>query len=214
MVEVVPAIIPKSFEDLKEKVALVEPFVRRVQVDVMDGKFAPSTSWPYEKEEEPMLPNNKSIFYEIDMMMYAPEEVIHDWIHAGARSLIVHIESTNVLDRILFELSGKDIEIGVALSPNTPNEALGSWVDKVSFVQCMGNQKIGHHGVPLDVHVLKKVASLREQYPELIIGVDIGVNLETAPKLVAAGANKLISGSTIFKSDNIGKTIAQLKSLI
>ena len=77
----------------------------------------------------------------------------------------------------------------------------------------MGSQKIGYHGVELDKNVLDKIRDLRNRYKELIIGVDIGVNLETAPGLVRAGANKLVSGSTIFESSDIGGTIEALAHL-
>jgi len=220
MIQVVPAIIPESFDDLVEQTSLVKDFVDIVQVDIMDGKFAPTKSWPYNKKKDKHfeeLVRGKGGFefwqdlnFEVDMMIERPEEHAYDWICAGASALIIHIGSTNNIQSILDIAEEKHIGVGLALRPETPNEMLLEWLPHINFVQFMGNQKIGYHGVELDMKVLDKIKDLRSEHPELIIGVDIGVTLETAPLLVDAGANKLVSGSTIFKSDNIQRTIEDL----
>jgi len=76
----------------------------------------------------------------------------------------------------------------------------------------MGNDKVGFHGVELDENVYDKIKELRKKYPKLEIAIDIGVNFETAPKLVKAGATKLISGSGIFKNKNIPEAIKKLEN--
>lgn len=214
MIQVVPAIIPVSFEDLKSKLEKVSPFVNKVQVDVMDGKYTPPISWPYNSSDKDFkFPLNSQISIEVDMMVEKPEDQIDKFLFAGAVSLIIHIESTNKLDEIIKKLHENKIKIGIALRPETPNSELESCVEKIDFVQFMGNQKIGYQGVELDERVLGKIKDLRKQHPGLIIGVDIGVNFKTAPKLISAGANKLVSGSSIFNSEDIGKAIEKLKQI-
>ena len=77
----------------------------------------------------------------------------------------------------------------------------------------MGIAKIGYQGQPFDGQVIQKIQDLRKQYPEVTISVDGGVNFETAPKLIEAGATRLVSGSTILQSNNPEKTIEQLKQI-
>ena len=77
----------------------------------------------------------------------------------------------------------------------------------------MGIAKIGYQGQPFDSRVVAKIEDLRERYPDVTISVDGGVNFESAPKLIAAGVTRLVSGSTILNSKNIEETIYQLKSL-
>lgn len=220
MIRVVPAIIPASFDNLNYKLSRVKDHVDLVQVDVLDGKFVPSVSWPYDPEHQEQytaiaagkvaFPYAREVSFEVDMMVRQPEQYIDDWIKAGARSCIIHIESTNKLGRIIKHLHAHTVGIGIALKPKTKNERLEPFLSHVDFVQCMGNDKIGYQGVSLQKSVLGKIKDLRKARPELIIGVDIGVNIETAPELIAAGANKLVSGSAIFSSDNIPQAIEAL----
>jgi len=231
MIEVVPAIIPENFKHLCGEVEKVVPFVSRVQVDVMDGKFAPTTTWPYngrdeltfEKlvKKEETLPHVKSLIYELDMLVEKPEEHIDKWMAAGIKSLIIHIESTNELQSIIERAKEKYVEVGIALNPSTRVELLDPWIDQVdsadspqvAFVQFMGNDKIGYHGVSLDSFVLPHITRLRKKHPALIISIDIGVTEETAPILVEAGVSRLVSGSAIFNSENIEETIKTFQSL-
>lgn len=233
MIEVVPAIIPENFEHLLEEVEKVAPFVSRIQIDVMDGIYAPTKSWPYSDDttgtlmfeklvnKEESLPELKTITYELDMMVEKPENHFLKWINAGIKSLIIHVESTKELQSIINTAREKYVGVGIALKPRTPIESIYEWIDGVSstgspnidFVQFMGNNNIGYHGMSLDSFVLPKISQLRKKYPELIIGIDIGVNIETAPILVESGVTKLVSGSAIFKSDDIEKTIETFKTL-
>ena len=97
------------------------------------------------------------------------------------------------------------VQIGIAFKPGTPLADVSPLISFVDFVQCMGNDKIGFGGVSLDEKVYERIELLREKYPDLPIEVDIGVNEQTAPLLVKAGATKLITGSALFNSlDKIG----------
>ncbi len=232
MIEIIPAIIPKSFADLQEKMSAVTGFVPLVQVDVTDGVFVPSKSWPYQKgvaqtdpdfaaivKEEGGFPLWEELDFEVDLMVANPEAVLQDWISAGAKRLIVHLESITtagddpkkVFERIKKNLPSREslvyIEIGVAINPDTPNEVLEPILEYVDSVQFMGISKIGFQGQPFDERVLEKVSALRAARPNVTISVDGSVNLDTAPKLVQAGVSRLVIGSAIFGSENIAATI-------
>jgi ribulose-phosphate 3-epimerase len=221
MIEVIPAILPQNFSELDEKMTLMKGAVPLVQIDVCDGKFVPSQSWPYKKHDENFeailheergMPCWEDLEFEMDLMIKEPEREVLQWIAVGASRIIIHIESTENIQKCIDELRDL-VEIGLAINVETPIEKLAPFIDQVQFVQCMGIAKIGFQGQPFDERVLGKISELRNSYPELIISVDGGVNLETAPRLVAAGATRLVSGSAIFESDNFVETIEKMESL-
>jgi len=235
MAEIIPALMPKNFADLKKYARQFRGLVDTIQVDVMDSKFVSETSWPYTSDgilsrsfleivgQERRLPEIDGLNYEFDLMVSNPEKIIKSWTQTGAHRLIFHIES--IKDRGWFwknlahiktpaEFLGiPGVEIGLAIDIETPNEEIYSHIDRVDFVQCMGIAKIGFQGQLFDKQVLFKIADLRKRFPELIISVDGGVSLETAPLLISAGASRLVSGSAILKSENIETTIGKFKKL-
>jgi len=217
-IEIIPAIMPESFNDLNEKYSRVKEYVGIVQIDVMDGKFVPSKDWPYINENKglPFIAKKDSPLlslidfdFEVDLMVSRPEIVIESWIKAGAKRVIIHIESTEKIEDVFLKIPS-DIEVGVALDTTTPNEKIYPLIEKIDFVQFMGIEKIGYQGQGFDERVLEKIADLRKKFSRIIISVDGAVNLETAPKLIKAGANRLAVGSAIFKSDDVEKIIKQL----
>ena len=236
MTEVLPAIIPESYEDLNCKMSTVKDIVKLVQIDICDGKLVPSKSWPYvfdeenhfEKitEEAEGFPFWQNMDFEADLMIKNPETEAEKWIKAGAKAIVFHIESSpKILDLIkdlrkTYGYSGDslvNIEIGLAFNINTPNENLDKFLEKntdgrmlVDFVQFMGIKKIGYQGQEFDEEVLKKIKALRKKYPSVIISIDGGVNFDNYKDLIKAGANKLISGSAIFESENIKKAVEEM----
>ncbi|MFA5838350.1 MAG: tryptophan synthase subunit alpha [Candidatus Paceibacterota bacterium] len=226
--QIIPAIIPESFEHLKTELGLVKNFVPLVQVDITDGIFAPTITWPFDSaQDKPLLDEHfgkmvrqeegmpfwQDLNFEMDLMIQNPEEMIDKWINIGASALIIHIESTNEIEKIIQKIKDMNIEVGVSLNPSTPNSKLDLILDKINFVQFMGNDRIGYHGVELDERVYKKIKELRNKNSQMPIAIDIGVNEETVTPLVKAGVTKLISGSTILNSDNIKEKIDELKNL-
>ena len=239
MTEILPAIIPTSYEDLSCKMSAVKGIVKLVQVDICDGKFVHSKSWPYigdlenhfEKiitQEQEGFPFWESMDYEADLMIEITQEAIEKWIKAGAKAIVLHIESSPKLLEILKEIrktygyagdSVANVEIGIALNINTLNGDLDTFLIKdaegrrpADFVQFMGIDKIGYQGQEFDEEVIKKIKDLRKKYPNLTISVDGGVNFDNYKKLVKAGANKLISGSAIYESENIKEAVEEMKN--
>jgi ribulose-phosphate 3-epimerase len=221
MTIVVPAILPESLDDLAQHVARVKGAVSRVQVDVANGSYAPTRTWPYTTSEgfaelvaqDVGLPLWEDFEYEVDLLLQKPEVIFADWIKTGIIGAVVHIESTDEHAAIMDMAQNAGIDLGWGIKPSTPNEKLFDLIETLGmpgFVQVMGNDTIGHHGVELDGRVYDKVAEIRAQYPELPIAVDIGVDDETAPELIDAGATKLVSGSFIFESPNIREAVELL----
>lgn len=222
-VEIIPALMVRDYEDLEEKVETFVGLVRYVQLDVMDGKFVPNRSWPHtpgdvhfkkiEKEEEG-LPCWNAIDFEVDLMVADPEQWVPRWVVAGARRIIVHVESMTDFEKIREAVPLDVIELGLAINTATPLSALEPYLDRIEFIQCMGIAKIGFQGQSFDERVLDHVRKIRARLPKMPISVDGAVNFETAQALVEAGATRLVSGSAILESEDIVCAIRNLENLV
>lgn len=224
MITVIPAILPESFDDFVAHAARVKRLVPRMQIDVADGSYAPSRTWPYTSSEhfaelvaqDEGLPFWEDLEYEVDLLIRKPEVALADWIKAGVSGAVIHIESTDDHAAIVDMSQNAGIDLGWGIKPSTPNEKLFEIIESLGmpgFVQVMGNDTIGHGGVELDESVFDKISQIKQRYPDLPIAVDIGVNDETAPELIDAGATKLVSGSFIFESPSIAEAVDYLKNL-
>ena len=220
MIQVIPTVIPESFEELTERIERVASLVSLVQIDVVDGVHAPSVTWPFTNDGEGSfeklvsgelrLPHHDSIKFELDFMVRAPEVVLDAWMAVGFDQFIIHLESTQDMSGIISRLRSSGLGVGIALKPSTSNDELEPFIDSIDFVQCMGNDRIGYHGVALDPVVLEKIKDLHARFPHMPLGIDIGVNVETAPALIEAGATRLATGSAILNSEDPAHVIRQL----
>ena len=230
MAEIIPAILEKDYENLKNKIALVRGIVPMVQIDFCDGIFVPTRTWPFSSgggadehfqkilNEQEGMPFWEDIDFELDLMVADAVENFDIYAKLGSKRIIFHIEAVGNIEEFKDFIEGVDpyirdsIEIGVAINPSTPLEQIFPLISHLDFVQCMGNDKIAHQGIPLDEQVYKKIKVLRERYSDLPIAIDIGVNKLTAPLLVHAGVTKLVAGSAIFNTDDIIGTIEEFKN--
>jgi len=220
-IEIIPAVLPHDFAELEDKISSIVGMVKTVQIDVCDGQFTPQASWPYRKpdenfrkilDEENGLPGWEKLDFEIDLMANRPEELVADWLKAGAARLVIHAESNGDIAKAIAAVEN-DLEVGLALNIEMPLEILEPRISQIKFIQCMGIDKIGFQGRDFDSKVIAKVGLIREKYPEMIISVDGGVSLENAAGLIEAGASRLVIGSAIFESDNPVEALNQFKKM-
>jgi len=229
-VEIVPAILEKSFRAIEKKAALVKGVALRVQIDVVDGVFAKTngffsrSTWPYRDHasfarvvnEEHGLPFWGEINYEFDLMIKDPAERVMDYVHAGASHIIVHAraESAVLAVQKLVDLRGDtgafEVKAGVALMADAQPEELEKFEAQFDYVQVMGISKIGRQGQPLDERAVHLIERLHDRYPQLHVQVDGGVNKDTAARFAKAGASSLVAGSAVFGAKD---TIAAYKDL-
>lgn len=226
MLEIIPAIIPKSIDDLSEKLSGVAGIVPVVQIDFVDGVFVSNAepSWPFhDKEEEKLfhdlgiqeegLPFWDTFFFEADLMVKEPEQHIDDIIGAGFSRVILHAGSSGQIAEVFDMLRSYDIETGLAVHIGDDIERYASLLEKADVIQVMGIEQIGKQGEMLSREAVDLLSTLRIRYPDRIISVDGGVNLDNAPILIGAGADRLVSGSVIFRSDDIAGTLAKFYAL-
>jgi len=219
--QIIPAILPKDFKDLEGHVAQVKGLVSLVQIDICDGQFTPQASWPYRKhdsnfdaitKEDRGLPFWEEVEYEFDLMVNKPEDVVLDYVVAGASRIVLHVEAKGNILEAIEKLKGK-VEIGLALNIDTSLDVLEAYKNKIQYIQLMGIDNVGFQGQAFDEKVIAKIKEVKEKYPGVLVQIDGGVNQETAPLLKAAGADRLIIGSAIFESENIVQTIEEFKSI-
>ena len=223
MIEVIPAIIPESFEKIREKLSLVEGQVHKVQIDIVDGKYAPPKTWPLMDSSQytqlskivagqEKFPYIDSFKVEIDMMILHPIEYLSDFLSIGAKSFVVHIDSTSHIKECIDTIKHANCNVGLGIKPSTDLQTLQPFLLDIDFVQFMGSDKVGYGGVELDINVYNKISNLHNDHPSIPIQIDIGVNFDTPHKLIMAGASALVSGSTIFDSPNIRDAIIKLQN--
>lgn len=212
---VVPAILPMSREDLEEKLKLFKtiPSVSRIQIDVVDGRFATPASWPYNAPEElqqwvdrrQMLPRLERCAYEIDLMCLDAEKAASAWLTLGATRLTFHAESTLHLSRMLTaarKRHGHFISFGLALNIESDIALIEMNLGEIEYVQFMGIAKIGQQGQPFDSRVTDKIRTFRARHPNIPIQVDGGVSLQNAKELLSLGVSSLIVGSAIIHAND------------
>ena len=230
MNQIIPAIMPKSYEELESAVALVVSRVPIIQIDVMDGVFVQNTSWPFEHgrgrgddadfarivSEEQGMPFWEEIDYELDLMVENADLQFDEWIRLGAKRMVFHIESMDDVGGFLERMQDMRhlVEIGLSFNNDTAVDTVTPYLSLVDFVQCMGIANIGLQGEPLDERVFESITAIRQAAPDLPISVDGGVNIDTIERLRDAGVTRFVAGSAVFGDGSIEDNIAELESLV
>ncbi len=226
IIEVIPAILPASYEELDAALLQMEHVAPLVQVDVIDGVYVQNKTWPYTdrvlfiemlSEEKKHLPPREGFGFEFDLMVKTPLDAVHAFIHQGATRLVLHSDSDALLETLneLQPLCKKkpELQVGIALPSNAVSSDLRRFTGKYSYVQVMGIEHVGYQGQVFDPNVLSLITELRQEFPTLSIQVDGGVSKETLPRLIAAGATRLVVGSAIFKSTDPAAAYKELYAL-
>ena len=228
MTEINPAVLVKNFNELNEKLAKFVNVTNIVQIDICDGNFVPNISWPmnprdkvsvdYILNEEHGLPFWEQLDFEFDLMVINAHKKFNFFTGFGIKRIIFHLEAEDENDFKEFLESldpyiKDNIEIGLALKTTTNINKLDPFINHIDFVQCMGIEKIGFQGQPFDERVLLQIQRLKERYPEIKISIDGGVNKNTAPLLLEKGADRLVIGSALVESFDIGETIKEFEIL-
>lgn len=208
MITVIPAILTNSSDDFEKLVRLLEPYSRRIHLDIADGIFVPNETIKGYSELELVSTGLK---FDVHLMVKNPLIQMPYWDKENADRFVIHVESEDV-KKTITELRGMNKSVGLTVNPDTPNEAIEPFVTLVDFVQFMTIDP-GFQGRKFMNNVLEKIKSFHEKHPEIILAVDGGINPTTAKNMVGAGINILISGSFVLKSGNVGKAIEELRKI-
>ena len=185
-----------------------------LHLDVMDGSFVPNISFGFPVLEAVAKACKKPL--DVHYMIERPERYIQQTAKLGAMMMNVHYEASVHLHRTVQEIHDAGMKAGVTLNPSTPVSTLEDIIGDVDMVLLMSVNP-GFGGQKFIENTIKKVQRLRrlitESGSQALIEVDGGVQAETAPRLVAAGVDVLVSGSYVFKAAEPEATIRELKSL-
>jgi len=197
MIPIVPAFIPQSEVEAIETIQALR-FSPEVHLDVVDGKFTPTISWPYEPVGQSMAIKDYSDQFslEVDLMVADPLSAAVDWVTAGADRLVFHVETISLQNFKNFE-AFTHVSVGISAHGDTPVSTLIEYAQFADYIQLMGIHEIGAQGQPFDTAVFEKIAAVQAAYPDKSITVDGSVNEHTITKLKEAGVDRFIVGSAI-----------------
>jgi ribulose-phosphate 3-epimerase len=215
MALIAPSLLAADFIKLNDECAMLNKSEADwFHLDVMDGRFVPNISYG------PMIidfirKTTKKVC-DVHLMILDPGNYAEQFKNAGADNLSVHIEACPHLHRNIQQIKSLGMKAGVAINPHTPVSSLSDILHDIDQV-CIMSVNPGFGGQQFIPFTLQKIKQLRKMIAErglnVLIEIDGGVTLDNASSIVAAGADVLVAGNTVFKSSDPIATIAQLRAL-
>ena len=205
MVSIAPSMLGADFGKMREAAELVAPYSSYLHMDVMDGHFVPNLTMGVDlvKALKGIAP------LDVHLMVTDPLNFIEDFHDAGAEIISVHVEANNPRDA-LEKINEKNITSGIAFNPSTPKDKIIPFLDIADMILVMSVEP-GYCGQSFHENAIERVKFFKTKYPEKIVEVDGGVSTDNSAILTKNGADILVAGSAIFKSDDPIETINIMK---
>ncbi len=212
---IAPSMLACNFGKLEEEIDLVNKSEAGwFHIDVMDGVFVPNISFGTPVMEVFKKHARKTL--DVHLMIVNPERYVQKFAELGSEILTVHLEASTHLHRTVENIKNNGMKSGVAINPHTPVSSLNAIITDIDLV-CLMSVNPGFGGQSFIENTYKKVEKLRSLIEKTnsraLIEVDGGVNKENAKQLFDSGANVLVAGSSVFKSEDPISTISYLNSL-
>ena len=216
-IKISPSILAADFSQLGKEINNLEKGgADLIHVDVMDGHFVPNlTIGPPVIES---LRKHTKLPFDVHLMIKPVHKYIKDFANAGSDIITIHPEATNNLKESIFHIKELNKKVGVSLNPDTKINVIESHLSNIDLVLVMsvfpgfGGQKF----IPETINKIKDLKEIKDRNNfSFDIEVDGGINFSNSKDVISAGANILVSGTTIFKENNgdIQKNIETLKSV-
>lgn len=209
IIEIVPAILSQNLADAENKIKLVEPYVRRVQIDIMDGEFVPNKTLSISEYASVKTP----LIREVQLMVKEPEKYIDDCVRYGIDLVEFHLESNGNIWHCINKAKLSNLKVGIALKPETPLEWARQYLKSVDLVLLMSVNP-GAGGQEFIPQTLERIRMLRAMWPNGIIEIDGGVKQENIEAIINAGANFLVVGTGIYNTENPKSTLKNIQKMI
>jgi len=215
-VKLAPSILAADFACLGQQVAEVEKAgADRIHIDVMDGHFVPNLSMG-----APIVASLRRVMrlpLETHLMITDPDLFLDEFVEAGSDSFLIHWEGNNNLHRTVERVKALGKRVGVVINPATPASVLEEILQAVDQVLVMTvNPGFGHqHFIHATLPKIRRVREMIERIkPTCELEVDGGIDAETAPRVVDAGANVLVAGTAVFKEpDGVAAALSRLREV-
>lgn len=226
MSSIIPAILPKSREDLEEKLWKLQEITTDAQIDLVDGSFGAPATWLGEQttdDTDRPLPFLGKMTYEVDIMARDPEPLVRYFVREGVSRITVHAALIHNLPELIANFQrdyGHDkdfapglLSLGLAIGIDTDLSLIEPYIEQCDYIQFMGIAHIGKQGEPFDTRVLPKIAAFRKKHPKMLIQVDGGVSLTSAPALLSAGVSRLVVGSAFWNAPDLKEQMEKFEEL-
>jgi ribulose-phosphate 3-epimerase len=238
--KIIPGILVKTKKELVEKLNTLRGVTKEVQIDLCDGVYVNSKTWPFASytSTDAMLRESgelsdqieslsealKDFSIELDLMVSEPETIFSVWDEFHPERVLIHVDSVADEESLAISLSSlksqfpwiTDHKLGFAISQKTNLSKLDNWYYSfdIRFIQIMGIDPIGAQGSEFQANTFSLIEDLKEKFPGVMVQVDGGVHGEEILALKKAGADSVVMGSAIFAQGNPAENLKRFQDMV
>ena len=200
-IKIAPSILASNFSNLNDEVLSIEKAgADFIHLDIMDGHFVPNLTFgpPIIKS----VRNLTKLPFDVHLMVSNPDTLLDDYVNAGANIITVHVEACNHLARTLHYIKSKGCKAGVAINPHTDIQFIENVIEDLDLILIM-TVNPGFGGQKFIKSMVKKISLVKEiiSSRDIFLEVDGGITKENSKEVINAGANVLVAGTSVFKTN-------------